>query len=208
MPYKRTGGAARPLLESEIKAAQIISKSAMDAARNLDVSYNTYKRWAKKYGLHESFKNIAGKKISKTQRDPKKGKYPVDDILAGMYPDYPTFRFKKKLFNTGYKKEECEICGYNEKRINDGKAPLILDYVDGNVKNKALDNLKVLCLNCCHNTRGYVSRGKKNFHDTDIAQREPYYRRPVQKVDISNNEDEMEIDISNLTDEEIQELLG
>ena len=40
-------GKSRPLLESEIKKAQDESISASEAARKLNVSYNTYKKYAK-----------------------------------------------------------------------------------------------------------------------------------------------------------------
>ena len=43
----KRGLGAKPILESQIKAAQDNSSSAMEAARVLGVSYNTYK----KYGL-------------------------------------------------------------------------------------------------------------------------------------------------------------
>ena len=48
-PKQRTkrGLGARPLLESEIKQVQKKARSAMEAARILGVSYNTYKKYAR-----------------------------------------------------------------------------------------------------------------------------------------------------------------
>ena len=46
----KRGLGAKPLLESEIKDAQKKARSAMEAARLLGVSYNTYKKYARKYG--------------------------------------------------------------------------------------------------------------------------------------------------------------
>ena len=46
----------RPLIESEIKLAQDESNSAAEAARKLNVSYNTYKKYAKMYGIMERCK--------------------------------------------------------------------------------------------------------------------------------------------------------
>ncbi len=75
---KRTkrGLGAKPLLESDIKDAQNKSKSAFEAARLLEVSYNTYKKYAKLYGIFEDLKNPFGvglvkSGVSKTKK-PKK----------------------------------------------------------------------------------------------------------------------------------------
>ena len=47
---------SRPLLKSEIIIAQDESNSAAEAARKLDVSYNTYKKYAKLYDIMERCK--------------------------------------------------------------------------------------------------------------------------------------------------------
>lgn len=200
---------SRPILESEIKAAQSISRSAKETARNLGVSYNTYKKWAKRYGIFETVKNKPGLKIPKPHRDPTRGAYPLDDIIAGKHPNYPTFKFKDKLFKSGYKKEECENCGWTEKRITDKKGPFLVDYIDGNPYNKSLENIRILCLNCTHNLRGYISRGKADLHhnlDLDKIQREKA-KLKIQRVEVEEKS-ENEIDISSLTDEEIKQLMG
>jgi hypothetical protein len=46
----KRGLGAKPLMESEIKDAQSKARSAMEAARLLGVSYNTYKKYARNYG--------------------------------------------------------------------------------------------------------------------------------------------------------------
>ena len=56
----KRGLGAQPLLESEIKDAQNKARSAMEAARILGVSYNTYKKYARKYGIFEDLKNPDG----------------------------------------------------------------------------------------------------------------------------------------------------
>ena len=66
-PKQRTkrGLGARPLLESEIKDIQSKSRSAAEAARLLGVSYNTYKKYARLYGVFEDLKNPSGLGIKK-----------------------------------------------------------------------------------------------------------------------------------------------
>ena len=43
--------------------------------------------------------------------------------------------------------EKCNNCGFEEKRLTDGKVPLVLDFKDGNRKNHKYDNLQMLCFN-------------------------------------------------------------
>ena len=68
------------LTKNMILTAQQNTKSSRKAASWLNVSYNTYKKWAKYYGVFEQHLNQEGVGI-------KKGwatyKVPVDDIITG-----------------------------------------------------------------------------------------------------------------------------
>lgn len=143
----------RPLLESEIRVAQDESVSAAEAARKLNVSYNTYKKYAKLYGILERCKCVNSKGHPKVH-NPYRGKYPLEQILLGMHPTYPPHRLKKKLLDSRLKNEKCEICGYSETRITDGRVPLVLAFKDGDRSNHLIDNLEIICYNCYHNTHG------------------------------------------------------
>ncbi len=90
----KRGLGAQPLLESEIKKAQNKARSAMEAARILGVSFNTYKKYAKKYDIFEDLKNPDGNGIRKGYNI-KRGKFSLDDILKGKYPDYPVWKLKQ-----------------------------------------------------------------------------------------------------------------
>ena len=94
----KRGVGARPLLESEIKDAQSKSRSAFEAARLLEVSYNTYKKYAKLYGIFEDLKNPYGIGIEKAKAIKNK-KYHIDDIIDGKHLHYPLHKFKNKLFS-------------------------------------------------------------------------------------------------------------
>jgi hypothetical protein len=207
MSHNRRGKGTRPLLEHEIRAAQSMADSAKHASELLGVSYNTYKKWAKRYEVHDFF-NQSGKGNKKPHCNPQKGKYPLDDILAGMYPEYPTDRFKKKLFDSGYKQEKCENCGFCEKRITDDKSPLLIDYIDDNDKNKALDNIRILCYNCTFLVgRGHITRGKNLINNPEKLQGQlgEYKKTPkVEKKPLSNDFDDFNIE--HLTDEELSDL--
>jgi hypothetical protein len=164
----KRGHGARPLLQSEIAAVQAVSKSGREAARRLGVNYLTYRKYAKMYDMHNLL-NPYNKGVKKDV-DPEMGKYPLSSILEGHYPDYPVFRLKDKLIRSRKKDACCEMCGYRERRIVDGKIPLLLNFEDGNSKNHKLENIKLLCYNCTFVAgKGFIKKGIKHF-DPDIMQ--------------------------------------
>ena len=143
----KRGLGARPILESQIKAAQAKSKSAREAARTLGISYNTYKKYAKLYGIFEDLKNPYGYGINR-QVKIRNNKYNIEDLINGKHLHYPIHKFKNKLFDSGYVPKVCGSCGFSEERVTDGKMPLLIDFIDGNLNNRKLDNIRPLCYNC------------------------------------------------------------
>ena len=129
------------LAKSKIAWAINETTSMLRAAQLLDVSYNTFKKYAKRYNLF--------------QPAPSPGRYreggkPVElsDVLAGKQPNYSTAKLQKRLCREGYLAEECANCGFDEYRPADMTKPLMLDYLDDDQTNKDLANLRILCYNC------------------------------------------------------------
>ena len=152
-------GRRRVITKNMILRAQENTKSNMEAARWLDVSYNTYKKWATYYGVFEQHLNQEGKGIKKGW-----GSYKIsmEDIFNGnAKPNYSFHTFKKRLIDEGYFREECSICGWNEARITDEKICLTLDFNDGNSDNKNYDNLRLLCSNCYFTNVGNFKNSKQ-----------------------------------------------
>lgn len=150
LPFKKKvkrGMGAVPLLESEIREAQTKAVSGAQAAKYLNVSFTTYRKYATLYGIHKTFSNKCGKGVPKP-KNPNYGKYPLNDILEGKFPEYPLWKLKDRLIRAGHKQPLCELCGYCERRITDGKIPLLLVFEDDNPKNHRLLNIKVYCYNC------------------------------------------------------------
>jgi len=158
----KRGMGARPLLASEIKEAQSKSLSAAGAARHLDVSYNTYKKYARMYGLHNDFVNQEGHGISKGYSSTG-GKYPLKDIIEGKHPEYSKNKLMSRLIKAGYLQENCRCCGFDEKRLTDDRVPLKMNFKDGNSKNHLFDNLELLCYNCYFLQVGNLTGKKKDF---------------------------------------------
>ena len=154
----RIPGKRSVLTKGMIEKAQTNTKSAMEAARWLNVSYNTYKKWAKYYGVFDDHKNQAGVGIKKGWASYK---IPIEKILNGeVSSNYSTSVFKKRLIEEGYFQEECSVCGWNEARLTDDKICLSLDFIDGDSNNKVLNNVRLLCSNCYFTNVGNFKNAK------------------------------------------------
>ncbi len=175
----KRGLGARPLLETEIKEAQSKSRSAKDTARTLGVAYNTYKKYAKLYGIFDIDYNPANVPIERRLKL-NVGKYPLSEILQGKYPNYPIFKLKRRLIKNDVFPECCTACGFDEKRVTDGKVPLLLDFLDNNWQNHKLDNLRFLCYNCF-----FLLIGKRKIPKNGI-----YVDQGVVEEDDNENVDE------------------
>jgi len=143
----------RPPLKTEVEEAQRRARSAAEAARILGVCYNTYKKWAKAYGVFENLINQPGIGISKGGNI-RKGRYALEDLLKGMYPTYPVKKLQARIIKNGYLAEECAVCGFNEKRITDYKVPLKLNHLNGDITDHRFENIELLCFNCWFLTVG------------------------------------------------------
>jgi hypothetical protein len=111
-----------------------------------DVPDVTIWRRAKKLGLE--FKT--GGRFDKIE---------LHEILAGNYPQYQTFKLKKRLLKENILENKCSCCGitkWNEKEI-----ALHLDHIDGNNHNHKLDNLRLLCPNCHSQTDTWCGKNIK-----------------------------------------------
>ena len=149
-----TGREPLNLLKTNILYAMENSKSNMEAARFLRVSYPTYKKYAKMYkddatgtSLFDMHKNQQGVGVAKPY-NVKKGKYAMEDILEGAYPEYPVSNLKKRIITNSILEECCDNCKFQERRVVDYTVPLLLDHMDGDRTNHRRWNLRLLCYNC------------------------------------------------------------
>ena len=91
------------LTKNMIEESQSHTKSNMEAARWLKVSYNTYKKWAKYYKIFEQHLNQSGVGV-------KKGwatyRIPLEEIFEGKRKcNYTLAMLKKRMVEDGYAKE-------------------------------------------------------------------------------------------------------
>lgn len=137
-------------------------KTMAYAAKQVGMAYTSFIRRAKKLNCYNPNPSKKGIKCSEVYGH-NSLYIPTEDILAGKYPYYETYKLKLRLINEGYFKDECSICGWHEKMPGAKYTPCELDHIDGNPTNHALSNLRILCPNCHSLTKTYrFRRGKKN----------------------------------------------
>jgi len=92
----------------------------------------------------------------------KKGKYAMEDILEGAYPEYPVSNLKKRIITNAILEEKCDNCNFCERRVTDYTIPLLLDHMDGDRTNHRRWNLRLLCYNCYYLMVGNIGGRKVN----------------------------------------------
>jgi len=168
-----TGRPSKSFNEQEIKNAIAESRSFSEAARYLNTSFITFKKYAKLYGLwidggmNPYAKGIPKPRLHGTKRN-------INRILDGSRNGkrLNLTKLREWIIREARLPEQCDLCGFNEKRITDLKAPLVLTFNDGDRQNYKLENLRLLCWNCCFLTEGNVIGRKKNYfsdgHSGDV----------------------------------------
>lgn len=86
-------------------------------------------------------------------------------VLGGTAQSY---KLKKRLYEEGLKKPECELCGW-AKMSADGRIPLELDHINGNHSDNRLENLRILCPNCHSLQPTHRGRNKKRALSADVV---------------------------------------
>jgi hypothetical protein len=170
------------------------TQSVKAAARFSGVSYQHFRKWCKLYKdkesgltLLEKYKNPSGKGIKKFFGGGDEP-YLLDIIEGRVDASYFTAaRIKERMLNEGYLKDECKRCKFNEKRIIDGKIPLLFHFEDGNKRNYNLNNVGLLCYNCYFLTIGNI------FSNKDIDSIEDYARINSNKINDNWELDEYHI---------------
>ncbi len=119
------------------------SNSMAQAAIKLELHFNTFKKYAVKYGCYNT--NQCGKGIKKNI--PNKINQPL--TRAGI---------RKRIIKENLLPYKCSKCELNEWLGK--KLSLHLDHIDGNNNNHDLDNLRFLCPNCHSQTSTYTGRNK------------------------------------------------
>lgn len=142
-----------------IKYAKIYAFSSSETYYDY---FQRMKTWKYRKGINYTLD--LRKKVQEIIDNKRVNTFPLGDLM------YLLFRFE-------HKKECCELCGCGERRIHDGRKPLLLSFKNKkNIRNYDLKNLQILCYNCYFMTVGDVSyafsfsrgRGAKVEHKQEI----------------------------------------
>ena len=169
---------AAMLTEQQIRSAMSRTLSNRGAARFLNVSFPTYRLYAKLYRdpntgltLYETHKNKAGKgipKFSSLAREPHLHLLLKDGMSK---ESYNIGKLKHRLIIEGYVANQCCRCGFNQKRVVDFKVPLLLNFKNAIKSDWRLENLEMLCYNCYFLNVGdiFTSREQRLLEDFGAA---------------------------------------
>ena len=125
------------------------------ACSKLNMHFNTFKRYAVKFGCYNP--NPGGKGTVK----PSSKIIPLNEILAGLHPTYQTYKLKLRMLKEGLIEDKCEKCGWCEKPEGAEFTPCELHHKDGNSHNHVRENLEMICPNCHSLTESYRSKNRK-----------------------------------------------
>ena len=64
---------------------------------------------------------------------------------------------------------KCCLCGWSEINIKTGVVPLVADHIDGDWKNNAESNLRLICPNCDSLTATYAGLNRGNGRKNRIV---------------------------------------
>lgn len=156
MSKNKAGRPRRDLTEAVIRNAMKHTQSNFQAARYLNVTIETYRKYARLYidqesgkTLYDLHKNNSGKGIKRVRWNHEISIEKINQIMSSeSYRAINQQKLKGRLIYEGILRMECYRCGHHEKRVVDYKQPLVLSFKDGNKNNWKVDNLEMLCYNC------------------------------------------------------------
>jgi hypothetical protein len=128
------------------------SLSMAQACAKLGLHFNTFKKYALKFGCYKT--NPSGKGMKKKG----KPKIVLNEIISGNHPEFQTYKLKNRLLKEKIFQNVCSVCGienWMDKPLN-----MELDHIDGDRTNHKLENLRMLCPNCHAQTDTYRSKNR------------------------------------------------
>ena len=126
----------KPIPKDRIVRAIEESESMHKAAQSLHTSYNTFKKYAKKYDVWKPRPSSAG--ISRARKVTWSGLKPLDVEID----------LQKELIREFVLPQRCSCWGEKRQRKTDMLSPLIVHFNDGDINNKKPSNLRFFCYNC------------------------------------------------------------
>lgn len=100
---------------------------------------------------------------------------PLAEVLV-EHSGYHRGGLKRRLYESGLKQPECELCGQDE-NWRGRRMALILDHINGVATDNRLDNLRIVCPNCNATLETHCGRNKpRGRPPRSCAQCEEFFR--------------------------------
>jgi hypothetical protein len=143
-------------------------------------NFNTLKKYLKKYNINVDHFNPDEVRIEKLSKLTKKSTIKLDDILI-QESSYNRSRLKERLYESGIKVRNCELCGQGEEWMGK-KMSLIIDHINGVWNDNRIENLRIVCPNCnatlpTHCGKNFkIKTHKEDMRKVFTKNKEEYYK--------------------------------
>lgn len=146
------------LSEDDIRRSMSATKSCKEAAAYLEVSYPSWKKYARSYRDQETGKTLFDMHKNESMkgiigRSWVGGKTPRVNWEAILVPNQRVnperlTKLKAGLLEHEKLEEKCYRCHFEEERIEDHKKPLLLNFKNGDKSDWKIQNIELVCYNC------------------------------------------------------------
>ena len=136
-----TVGQLKLVVEQSTSFRQVLKKIGL---REAGGNYFQLQKYVKELGMDAS--HFKGRGWNKGLKGIGKPRLSFEEILI-KNSNFQSYKLKNRLFVAGLKFAKCEKCGWAGKSA-DGRIPLELDHINGDVHDNRLENLQILCPNC------------------------------------------------------------
>lgn len=139
--YKYSKENIEPIIKQSKNLREVLENMNLRAAGG---NYKVIKSYIEKYNIDTSHFETAAQRMLNIGK--QNVAIPLEEVLVEN-SNYSRTNLKRRLYEVGLKKRECEECGQGE-NWRGKKMSLILDHINGVYNDNRVENLRIICPNC------------------------------------------------------------